>query len=113
MVTGGTDNHLLVVDVTGKGVSGKVAAKALDKAGIVCNFNSIPFDPRKPFDPSGIRIGSPAISSRGVPPSEMPRLAAWIDRVVTSHDNDAALAHIKAEVREFITAFPAPGIDAD
>jgi glycine hydroxymethyltransferase len=113
MVTGGTDNHLLVVDVTGKGVSGKVAAKALDKAGIVCNFNSIPFDPRKPFDPSGIRIGSPAISSRGVPPSEMPRLAAWIDRVVTSHDNDAALATIKAEVREFITAFPAPGIDAD
>ena len=113
MVTGGTDNHLLVVDVTGKGVSGKVAAKALDKAGIVCNFNSIPFDPRKPFDPSGIRIGSPAISSRGVPPSEMPRLAGWIDRVVTSHDNDAALATIKAEVREFITAFPAPGIDAD
>jgi glycine hydroxymethyltransferase len=113
LVTGGTDNHLLVVDVTPRGVSGKVAAKALDKAGIVCNFNSIPYDPRKPFDPSGIRVGTPAISSRGVEASQMPRLAAWISAAVAGADDDAVLARIRAEVTEFISAYPAPGIDAD
>jgi glycine hydroxymethyltransferase len=110
IVTGGTDNHLLVVDVTTKGVSGKQAAKALDKAGIVCNFNSIPFDPRKPMDPSGIRIGTAAMSSRGIGAGDMPRLAGWIDRVVAQIDDEAALAAIRAEVVEFTRAFPAPGL---
>ncbi len=66
LVTGGTDNHLLLVDLTNKGVPGKVASQALDKAGIVLNYNAVPFDPRKPFDPSGLRIGTGAVTSRGM-----------------------------------------------
>ena len=65
VVSGGTDNHLILVDLTNKNVSGKIAAKALDRAGIELNYNSVPYDTRKPFDPSGIRLGSPAVSSRG------------------------------------------------
>src|SRR5882672_2945151 len=80
VVTGGTDNHLLLVDVTDKGVTGKVAAQALDRAGIVLNYNAVPFDPRKPFDPSGLRLGTPAVTSRGMGPDVMVRLADWISR---------------------------------
>mgnify|MGYP000461586165 CR=1 FL=1 len=65
LVSGGTDNHLILMDLTGKGIPGKRAARALDRAGLETNYNSIPFDPRKPFDPSGLRIGTPAITSRG------------------------------------------------
>lgn len=110
LVTGGTDNHMLVVDLTPRGVAGKPVARALDKAGIVCNFNSIPFDPRKPMDPSGIRIGTAAIASRGIGAGEMGRLAEWIDRVVRSLDDEATLASIRAEVAEFTRAYPAPGL---
>lgn len=111
LVTGGTDNHLVLVDVTSKGVSGKVAAKALDLAGIVCNYNAIPFDPRKPFDPSGIRIGTPSVTSRGLGPAEMKLLAAWINRVVAAPDDAALLSAVAAEVRECLGSFPAPGIN--
>ena len=69
LVSGGTDNHLLLVDLTNKGVTGKVAAKALDAAGIELNFNTVPFDPRRPFDPSGLRLGAAAITTRGLAPS--------------------------------------------
>lgn len=113
LVTGGTDNHMLVVDVTGKGVSGKQASKALDRAGIVCNFNSIPYDPRKPMDPSGIRIGTPSIASRGIGPDQMPQLAGWIDTVVANIDDEATIARVAAEVAEFTAAFPAPGLTLD
>src|SRR5512147_2087964 len=79
LVTGGTDNHLILADLTTKQVSGKIAAKALDAAGIELNYNSVPFDPRKPFDPSGIRIGTPAVTSRGMKEAEMRQIAAWMD----------------------------------
>ncbi len=110
LITGGTDNHMIVVDVTARGVGGRKAAAALNAAGIVCNANSIPFDPRKPWDPSGIRIGTAAIASRGVGAEHMGRLAAWIDRVIAAPDDAAVAAAVRSEVREFITAFPAPGL---
>jgi glycine hydroxymethyltransferase len=110
LVSGGTDNHLILMDVTPRGINGKPAAQALAKAGIECNYNTVPFDPRKPFDPSGVRIGTPAIATRGMQPEHMPQIAAWIDRAVDAADDDAALAKIRAEVAEFCRAFPAPGI---
>jgi glycine hydroxymethyltransferase len=110
LITGGTDNHLLLVDMTPKGVGGKPYAQAMDRAGLVANYNSIPFDPRKPFDPSGVRVGTPAVTSRGMGPDEMRAIAAWMDEVVTRRDDDAALARIAAEVRELCARFPAPGI---
>jgi glycine hydroxymethyltransferase len=110
VVTGGTDNHLLLVDVTNKNVTGKVAAQALDKAGIVLNYNAVPFDPRKPFDPSGVRIGTPAVTSRGMGKDVMVRLADWIDRVVKAPGDEALLTKIAHEVRDTCAKHPAPGI---
>jgi glycine hydroxymethyltransferase len=112
LVSGGTDNHLILVDLTSKGVAGKPVAQALDRAGIVCNYNSVPFDPRKPFDPSGIRLGTPAVTSRGMREDEMRRIAAWIDAGVKAakRDDEDALGRIDKEVRELTASFPAPGI---
>jgi glycine hydroxymethyltransferase len=110
LITGGTDNHLILLDLTPKNVSGKIAARALDRAGIVANYNSIPFDPRKPFDPSGLRLGTPAISSRGMGASEMKKLAAWMDEVVRAPDDEALLGRVAGEVREMCASFPPPGI---
>jgi len=110
LVTGGTENHLLLSDLTPLGIPGKVAAKALDRAGIVCNYNSIPFDPRKPFDPSGIRLGTPAVTSRGMGTEEMKRIGAWIGEVVRAPDDEARVARVRAEVEELCNAFPAPGL---
>ncbi len=110
LVTGGTDNHLLLVDLTNKNVAGKPFAQALDRAGIVCNYNSVPFDKRKPFDPSGIRIGTPAVSSRGMGPGEMEQLAGWMDRVVKAPTDETLLASIAKEVKEVCDKFPAPGL---
>ena len=76
LVSGGTDNHLMLIDLTNKGVTGKKASKALDRAGIVVNYNTVPYDPRKPFSPSGIRIGRPAVTSRGMKEPEMRRIVA-------------------------------------
>ena len=109
VVSGGTDNHLILVDLTNKNVSGKIAAKALDRAGIELNYNSVPYDTRKPFDPSGIRLGSPAVSSRGMGEAEMKQIAAWMDRVIGSPDEATATA-VAGEVREVTRKFPAPGI---
>jgi glycine hydroxymethyltransferase len=80
LVSGGTDNHLLLVDLTSKDIGGRRAAEALERAGIVCNYNAVPFDPRKPLDPSGIRLGTPAVTTRGLRPADMRVLAAWIAR---------------------------------
>jgi glycine hydroxymethyltransferase len=109
VVSGGTDNHLILVDLSNKNVSGKVAAKILDKSGIELNYNSVPFDTRKPFDPSGIRLGSPSITSRGMKEAEARQVAHWIDRVVSQPTEDVA-AEVMAEVRELTKKFPAPGI---
>jgi glycine hydroxymethyltransferase len=110
LITGGTDNHLLLVDMTPKGIGGKPYAQALERAGIVCNYNSIPFDPRKPFDPSGVRLGTPAVTSRGMGVAEMQQLADWMDQVAQHSQDDALLARIRAEVHELCNGFPAPGI---
>jgi glycine hydroxymethyltransferase len=110
LVTGGTDNHLLLVDLTNKNVPGKVASKALDRAGIVLNYNSVPFDKRKPFDPSGLRIGTPAVTSRGMGTDVMEKVAAWTDLVVAAPSDEARLAKIAGEVAELCAKYPAPGI---
>ncbi|MET8331438.1 serine hydroxymethyltransferase [Streptomyces sp. NPDC005181] len=112
LVSGGTDNHLLLIDLTGKDVPGKIAAKALDRAGIVVNYNAVPYDPRKPFDPSGIRIGTPALTSRGIPASAMGTVAEWIDRVVEAArtGDEATVTKVRADVKNLMDAYPAPGL---
>jgi len=110
LVSGGTDNHLILLDLTSKGVFGKKAAKALDRAGIVCNYNTIPYDPRKPFSPSGLRIGTPAVTSRGMGEEEMRRIAAWMDEVVAAPGDEHVVERVRGEVRELCQGFPAPGI---
>jgi len=111
--TGGTDNHLLLVDVTGKGVTGKPLAQALDRAGIVLNHNAVPFDPRKPFDPSGVRIGAAAVTTRGMGLDVMGRIAEWIDRVTSKPADEDNLARVASEVREECARYPAPGLRVD
>ncbi|PIE65519.1 MAG: serine hydroxymethyltransferase [Deltaproteobacteria bacterium] len=118
LVSGGTDNHLLIVDVTKKPDgsdreqrwAGKIAAQALDRAGMVCNYNTVPFDPRKPFDPSGIRLGTPAMTSRGMKEPEMKRLAQWMHAVLSDIENETRQDEVAAEIREFCKDFPAPGL---
>jgi glycine hydroxymethyltransferase len=111
LVSGGTDNHLLLVDLTSKGVTGKVAAQALDRARITLNYNTVPFDLRKPFDPSGIRLGTPAVTTRGMRETEMALIARWIDEGVDAagRGDEATIERIAAEVRELTPAFPIPG----
>ena len=110
LVSGGTDNHLILIDLTNKGVPGKVAARALDRAGIVCNYNTVPFDPRKPFDPSGIRLGTPAITSRGLVEGDMSKVADLISQVVAAPEDEAVAERVKGQVGEMCRAHPAPGI---
>jgi glycine hydroxymethyltransferase len=110
LVSGGTDNHLILIDLTNKKVIGKKGAQALDRAGIICNYNTVPFDPRKPFSPSGIRLGTPAVTSRGMREGEMRQIAKWMDEVMSHVDDEAVIARVGAEVREFCHHFPAPGI---
>lgn len=110
LVTGGTDNHLILADLTNKTTTGKIAAKALDAAAIELNYNSVPFDPRKPFDPSGIRLGTAAVTSRGMKEPEMKQIAAWISRVVAAPSDAALHAQVAGEVRELCAGFPAPGL---
>ena len=114
LISGGTDNHLILIDLTSKEVAGKVASQALDRAGLETNYNTVPFDPRKPFDPSGLRIGTPSVTTRGMGRDEMLTIADLMDRVIEAArtGDDAALDRIRDESRELATAFPAPGIDA-
>ena len=111
LVSGGTDNHLILVDLTSKQIAGKPAAQALDRAGIELNYNAVPFDPRKPFDPSGIRIGTAAATTRGMSEADMDRVAGWIDAVVEAQKggDEDAVGRIGAEVRAFASQFPMPG----
>jgi glycine hydroxymethyltransferase len=108
LVSGGTDTHLLLVDVTTKGVTGKQAEHALDAAGITVNKNMIPFDPRKPFDPSGIRIGTPALTTRGMKEPEMKQIGMWITEVLTHQGAAATTARVRGAVRELCKQYPAP-----
>ncbi|MDH2424211.1 serine hydroxymethyltransferase [Sphaerisporangium sp. TRM90804] len=113
LVSGGTDNHLILIDLTSKGVAGKPAAQALDRAGLETNYNTVPFDPRKPFDPSGLRIGTPSVTSRGMGEAEMRQIGAWMDEVVTAvskGDAEDVIARVHAEVSELTGTFPVPGL---
>jgi len=108
IVSGGTDNHLMLVDVFAQGIMGNEAEKALDKAGITANKNGIPFDPNPPLRPSGIRLGSPAVTSRGMKEAEMLKIAGWIDRALRNTKDDAALEQIQKEVFELTSQYPIP-----
>lgn len=108
LVTGGTDNHLLLIDLTNKKISGAEAENALSRAGITVNKNTVPFDPRSPFDPSGIRLGTPAITTRGMKEAEMTQIADWIEQAIT-HSNDAkVLQRLSSEIKDFAKQFPLP-----
>ncbi|MDP9841243.1 serine hydroxymethyltransferase [Streptosporangium lutulentum] len=115
LVSGGTDNHLILLDLTPKGIGGKPAAQALDKAGLETNYNSVPFDTRKPFDPSGIRVGTAGVTSRGMGVAEMRQIGAWIDQVVSAlakgeDEADHVITRVRGEVTELTSHFPAPGL---
>lgn len=108
IVSGGTDNHLMLVDLRPKNVNGKIVANILDKAAITVNKNMIPFDPEKPFVTSGIRIGTPAVTTRGMKEAEMVKIAEFIDRAVEVREDDDALAAIAVEVKALTRDFPMP-----
>jgi glycine hydroxymethyltransferase len=108
IVSGGTDNHLMLVDVFQKGILGSEAEKALDKAGLTTNKNGIPFDPNPPLKPSGIRLGTPALTTRGMKEAEMVKVAGWIDRALHAKDDEGALSAIQAEVFALSAQFQIP-----
>lgn len=108
LVSGGTDNHLMLVDVTAVDLGGKKAEAVLDACGITVNMNMIPFDQRKPMDPSGIRIGTPALTTRGMGGDEMKRIGQWIYNALSDSDNAALHESIRTEIREMVQAFPVP-----
>lgn len=111
LVSGGTDNHLLLIDLTSKALSGRPAAEGLERAGLVGNYNTVPFDTRKPLDPSGLRLGTPAVTTRGLTPAHMNDVARWIDDAIeaTRRGDEDALAAIRRSVAELARAFPPPG----
>ena len=106
LVTGGTDNHLILIDLNNKALTGAQAEKALDLAGMTVNKNTIPFDPRRPFDPSGIRLGTPALTSRGMKEEEMKQIAVWIHDAIANWQDDTKLASIRNEVKTLTDRFP-------
>ncbi|HET7738968.1 MAG TPA: serine hydroxymethyltransferase [Tepidiformaceae bacterium] len=110
LVSGGTDNHLILVDCNAKSISGLKAQNALQGAGIITNKNTIPYDTRSPFIASGLRLGTPALTSRGMGRDEMKVVAAWISRVLSDPDGDGVRESVRQEVAEFARAFPVPGI---
>jgi glycine hydroxymethyltransferase len=111
LVSGGTDNHLMLVDLTNKNITGKEAAVAMEKAGIVLNYNTVPGETRKASDPSGIRLGTPSVTSRGFGADEMRKIAAWMDASIKAAGDEVALARIAKEVEALCAKFPVPGID--
>jgi glycine hydroxymethyltransferase len=108
LITGGTDNHLLLINLENKKITGKEAEIALGKSGITVNKNAIPYDKRPPFDPSGIRLGTPALTTRGMKESQMDIIADWIDQSLANYRDDKKLAKIRSEIREFVKDFPLP-----
>jgi glycine hydroxymethyltransferase len=112
LVSGGTDNHLMLVDVTPKGLTGKRAEAALGRAGITVNKNLIPYDTRKPMDPSGIRVGTPALTTRGLKEPGIRQVAAWIIAVLADADNEQLTTRIRGEIRQFVRDYPVPALEA-
>ncbi|WP_068137368.1 serine hydroxymethyltransferase [Roseimaritima ulvae] len=112
LVSGGTDNHLMLVDVTTMGMGGKRAEATLDRCGITVNMNMIPFDTRKPMDPSGIRVGTPALTTRGMGTKEMQRVGQWMVAALQNPDDEQRLTAIRDEIREMCVSFPVPAADA-
>ncbi|MBL8793062.1 MAG: serine hydroxymethyltransferase [Planctomycetia bacterium] len=108
IVSGGTDNHLMLVDVMSRGVSGKQAEEALDHVGITVNKNMIPFDQRKPLDPSGIRVGTPALTTRGMKEPEMRSIAGWIAEALAHPTDNKVHERVRGQVRDLCRQFPAP-----
>ena len=110
LVSGGTDTHLILIDLTNKGIGGKPAAKALDRAGIVVNYNTVPEDPRPPFNPSGIRLGTPAVTTRGMTENDMRTIAGFIDRVIdaAAKDDEPALDAVAKQSSELTAGYPIP-----
>lgn len=106
LVSGGTDNHLILIDLTNKGVTGKQAEEALDKSGITCNKNMIPYDPRTPFDPSGLRIGTPALTTRGMKEREMKLVGKFLAEVINGFGREEVYQKVRAQVRELCEVFP-------
>jgi glycine hydroxymethyltransferase len=110
LASGGTDNHLMLCDVTAVGLTGKIAEVALDRAAITVNKNMIPYDRRKPLDPSGIRIGTAALTTRGMREGEMKRVGAWILQVLQAPEDAGTLQRVRNEIGEFTKSYPVPGI---
>ena len=108
LVSGGTDNHLMLVDVTPLSIGGKLAEETLDRCGITCNKNMIPYDERKPMDPSGIRLGTPALTTRGMGGDEMKRIAQWILRALKHTSDESVVESTRREVAELAEQFPVP-----
>src|SRR3954447_22077075 len=108
LVSGGTDNHLVLIDMTSRGLTGKIGEAALGRAGITVNKNLIPYDTRKPMDPSGIRMGTPALTTRGMREDAMRRVAAWIVAVLARPDDEALSERVRGEIREFARDYPVP-----
>ncbi len=106
IISGGTDNHLMLIDLHSKNVSGKQAENALVKADITCNKNMVPFDDKSPFVTSGIRLGTPAATTRGMKEKDMDQIAVWIERIVTDIENESVILKVKGEVNEYMKAFP-------
>lgn len=114
LVSGGTDNHLILLDLTSKSVPGKQVAQALDRAGIETNYNTVPYDTRKPFDPSGLRVGTAAVTSRGMGATEMAAIGGWIAEVtdaLAKGDAEDVIGRVRGEVTALTANFPTPGLD--
>jgi glycine hydroxymethyltransferase len=111
LVSGGTDNHLMLADVTPLGVGGKLAEEALDRCGITVNKNMIPYDERKPVDPSGIRIGTPALTTRGMGPDEMHRIGFFVLAALRAPEDDALHKEIRTEICQLCAQFPVPSAE--
>ncbi len=110
LVSGGTDNHLLLVDLTNKGITGMQAEKALDKGNITLNKNTIPFEPRSPFDPSGIRLGTPAVTTRGMKEKEMVMIGTWMADILDHIDDESIQQRVRLEVANMAVNYPVPGV---
>jgi len=106
LISGGTDTHLVLIDLQNKNISGKAAEIALDEAGITVNKNMVPFDPKSPFVTSGIRIGSPAMTTRGMGVEEVKIVVDLIDQVILNHDSEEKIKSVKKHVNELCSSFP-------